>query len=477
MGDEHFLTWAALHVTAEWVIRLVMLVYVPQKRSPAAARSWLLLIFMLPYVGLILYAIFGRPYLPRHRLEAQERASNLLRTKGQEIFGRYAARPETPGLFTQSVTLAESLGDFGVVGGNDVELITDYVGAIDRLVADIDSAVHHVHLVYYIFADDGTGRLVADALARAVARGAACRVLMDGLGSKRGLKTLAPRMRAQGIEVLESLPVRLLRRKSARFDLRNHRKIAVVDGKSAFIGSQNIVNRDFKKGIIYEELVARVTGPAVLQLQAVFLTDYFMESDTNLLQPEFFPPHRSTGKSAAQVLPSGPGYPHANAQRLIVSLLHAAQTRVVITTPYFIPDEPLLDAIKIAVMRGVELHLIVSRIADQVLVCQAQRSYYDELLEAGVKLHLYREHLLHAKHLSFDDQVAVIGSSNLDMRSFLLNEEVVLIVHDAGVIAELRRVQERYIAVSDALVLDEWRRRPRVQKVIENTARLVDSVL
>jgi hypothetical protein len=171
MGDEHFLTWAALHVTAEWVIRLVMLVYVPQKRSPAAARSWLLLIFMLPYVGLILYAIFGRPYLPRHRLEAQERASNLLRTKGQEIFGRYAARPETPGLFTQSVTLAESLGDFGVVGGNDVELITDYVGAIDRLVADIDSAVHHVHLVYYIFADDGTGRLVADALARAVARG------------------------------------------------------------------------------------------------------------------------------------------------------------------------------------------------------------------------------------------------------------------------------------------------------------------
>jgi cardiolipin synthase len=134
----------------------------------------------------------------------------------------------------------------------------------------------------------------------------------------------------------------------------------------------------------------------VLQLQAVFLTDYFMESDTNLLQPEFFPPHRSTGKIAAQVLPSGPGYPHANAQRLIVSLLHAAQTRVVITTPYFIPDEPLLDAIKIAVMRGVELHLIVSRIADQVLVCQAQRSYYDELLEAGVKLHLYREQSGHA---------------------------------------------------------------------------------
>jgi cardiolipin synthase len=477
MGDQQWLSWAALHVTAEWIIRLVMLVYVPQKRSPAAARSWLLLIFVLPYVGLILYTIFGRAYLPRYRLEGQERASNLLRTKGYEIFGKYAARPEASGMFTQAVALAERLGDFGVVGGNKIELITDYGAAIDRLVADIESARHHVHLVYYIFADDNTGRMISDALARAVQRGVVCRVLMDGLGSKRALRKLAPRMRAQGIDVLELLPVQPLRRKSARFDLRNHRKIAVVDGKSAFIGSQNIVNRDFKKGIIYEELVARVTGPAALQLQAVFLTDYIIESDVELMQPEFFPPQTPAGNVAAQVLPSGPGYPHANAQRLIVSLLHAAQKRVVITTPYFVPDEALLDAIKIAVMRGVELHLIVSRIADQVLVCQAQRSFYDELLEAGVKLHLYREHLLHAKHLTFDDQVAIVGSSNLDMRSFLLNEEVVLIVHDAGVIAELGSIQARYIAESDALALDEWRKRPRLRKVIENTARLVDSVL
>src|SRR6266550_2985210 len=138
MGDFHFENWAAVHVTAEWIIRLVMLVYVPQRRSPAAARSWLLLIFMLPYVGLVLYSIFGRPYLPRRRVEILERASQLLRTKGQEFFGRYAARPQAPGMFMQAVSLAESLGDFSVVGGNRVELLTDYDGAIDRLVADID---------------------------------------------------------------------------------------------------------------------------------------------------------------------------------------------------------------------------------------------------------------------------------------------------------------------------------------------------
>ncbi len=393
------------------------------------------------------------------------------------MFRQYAAHPDLPGPYLQSVKVAENLGDFGILGGNQVELLVEYDQTVDRLVADIDAATQHVHLLYYIFADDDTGGRVAAALSRAVARGVECRVLMDGLGSKKGLRTLAPRMRADGIEVYEALPVRLFRRKSARFDLRNHRKIAVMDGKVAYVGSQNLVNRDFKRGIIYEELVARVTGPVVLQLQAVFLTDYYLESNTNLLGQDFFPVEHPAGQVAAQALPSGPGFPQANAQRLILSLLYAAQRRVVITSPYFIPDEPLLDAMKIAVLRGVEVHLVVSRQADQILVCQAQHSYYDELLEAGIRIHRYREHLLHAKHLTFDDQIAIIGSSNLDMRSFLLNAEISLIVHDPQVAAALGRVQERYFEESDLLTLDEWRRRPGWRKVLENTARLVDSVL
>jgi cardiolipin synthase len=470
-------TWTVLHLATDWLIRLVMLVYVPQRRSPAAARSWLLLIFIFPIPGLIIYSIFGRPFLSSYRIQLQQRATRLLRTTGRQVLQKYAAPLELPGPFSQEVTLAQNLGDFGMVGGNHVELITDYSGAVDRLVADIDAASQHVHLLYYIFADDATGHRVADSLEKAVARGVPCRVLMDGLGSKRGLRTLAPRMRVVGIEVFESLPVHFLRRKSARFDLRNHRKIAVIDGKTAYVGSQNLVNRDFKPGIIYEELVARMTGPAVLQLQGVFLTDYFAESDNDLFRPEYFPPEVQAGNTAAQALPSGPGFPQANVQRLVVSLLYSATNRVVITTPYFIPDESLLDAMKIAVLRGVEVHLVVSRQADQVLVCHAQRSFYDELLEAGVRVHVYRQHLMHAKHLSFDDQIAVIGSSNLDLRSFLLNEEISLSVYDSGVAAALRRIQERYFAESDELNLEAWRLRPRITKVLENTARLVDSVL
>ncbi len=469
--------YATLHLVTDWLIRLTMLIYVPQRRSPAAARSWLLLIFIFPLPGVIIYSIFGRPYLSSRRIQVQQRATEQLRTTGRQVLQEYTARLDLPEPFAQSVTLAQNLGDFGTAAGNQVELITDYQGAVDRLVADIDAASKNVHLLYYIFAHDETGVRVADALARAVTRGVQCRVLMDGLGSKQGLKTLAPRMREAGIEVIESLPVYLWRRRSARFDLRNHRKIAVIDGRIAFVGSQNLVNRDFKPGIIYEELVVRMTGPAVLQLQAVFLTDYIAETDKDVFRPDYFPHQDSTGTTAIQALPSGPGYPQANMQRLVVSLLYSAQHRVVITTPYFIPDEPLLDAMKIAVLRGVDVHLVVSRQADQVLVCHAQRSYYDELLEAGVRIHVYREHLMHAKHLSFDDQIAVIGSSNLDLRSFLLNEEISLIVYDRDVTAALCRIQERYFAESDELQLADWRSRPRMTKILENSARLVDSVL
>ena len=477
MNGDHYLNWAIIHFIAEWVIRIIMLFYVPHKRTPAAARSWLLLIFVLPYVGLILYAIFGRANLPRERVEAQERASQFLREYGDSIYGKYLEHPVTIDAFPPAVVLAEQLGDFGAVGGNKIELLADYDDALRRLIMDIDAAQLHVHLIYYIFADDETGRSVVDALARAVGRGVKCRVLMDGYGSNRGLRRLAPRMISLGIEVLESLPVQPLRRKSARFDLRNHRKIAVVDGKAGYVGSQNLINRDFKKGIIYEELVARVAGPAVLQLQAVFVTDWFIESELVLAGGDIFPEHAPAGDVVAQVLPSGPGYPQANAQRLIVSLVHAANKRIVITTPYFIPDESLLDAVKIAVMRGVDVHLIVSFVADQILVCQAQRSYYDELLTAGVKVHLYRGHLLHAKHLTFDDQIALIGSSNVDLRSFLLNEEVTLIVYNARTIGELRQIQERYMRSSLDLDLETWRARPGWRKAVENTARLVDSVL
>jgi cardiolipin synthase len=259
--------------------------------------------------------------------------------------------------------------------------------------------------------------------------------------------------------------------------LRNHRKIAVIDGRVGYTGSQNLVDAAFKPGIIYEELVVRAAGPVVLQLQATFAVDWFLETEQVLDAPEFFPPPETAGTVIAQVLPSGPDYPVTNVQRLLVALIHGAQERVVITTPYFIPDEALLQALQTATLRGVEVHLIVSRVADQVLVCLAQRSYYTDLLRMGIHIHLFQEKLLHAKHTSIDGELAVIGSSNMDIRSFVLNAEVSLAIYDTEAVARLRAEQERTLANCKPLLLDDWVRRSRWAKFAENLARLMSPLL
>ena len=471
------MSWTLVYLISEWFIRLAMLVYVPQKRSPAAARAWLLLIFIFPWGGLALYATVGRPRLSAKRRELQHRASELIRTVAKQKPDPDVADPGACPDYEQAIRLASNLGDFTLLRGNEVQLLPDYQDSIDRLLADIAQARHHVHLLYYIFGDDATGRRVAEALEQAVSRGVQCRVLLDSLGSRRAIHTLAPGLRSAGVEVVELLPVRWFRKNPTRPNLRNHRKIAVIDGRIGYVGSQNIVDAGFHKGFVNEELVARVTGPVVVQLQAVYLTDYSMETGMLSVDMALFPPSACSGTTIAQVLPSGPGYPQENTQCMIISLLHAAKKRVILTTPYFVPDESLLEAIRTAVLRGVEVHLVVSRKADHLIVGLAQRSYYEELLGIGVAIHQYLPGLLHAKHVSIDDTLALIGSSNLDIRSFALNAEVSMIVYDPQVVAALGVVQERNIAMAQRLTADEWSKRPIWSNVLQNTARLVDSVL
>jgi len=470
--------WSLLYLISEWSIRLVMFVYVPQRRSTAAARTWLLFIFLLPWPGLLLYWLFGRVYLPAHRIKMQERAFEFAHRAQQQIGERVTVDPELPAVFKFVPGLVHKLGDFGTLAGNHVELLTDYAETIDRIVGDIDSAQQTVHLLFYIFLADATGRRVVDALEDAAARGVTCRVLMDAVGSRQGVKRLAPKLRRRGVEVLEMLPVGLFRRNAARFDLRNHRKIVVVDGRVGYTGSQNVVNPEFVKGYPNEELMVRVTGPSVAQLQAMFLADHYFETGKVLDPKELFPDLIYAGDSPAQILPSGPGYGQENGRELIIAMLYAAQERIVITTPYFVPDEPFLQAIRAASLRGgIEVHLVLSMHANQMITQFAQRSYYDDLLEAGIQIHLYRPRFLHAKHLTIDNDIALIGSTNMDIRSFALNAEVNLLVYDEAVVQQLRAVQERYFANSERLEIAAWNRRPLSARVVHNTARLMDSFL
>jgi cardiolipin synthase len=470
--------WSLLYLISEWSIRFVMLIYVPQRRSAAASRTWLLFIFLLPWPGLILYWLFGRIHLPARRIRMQERASRFIREAQAQIGPRVTVEPELSPTLRCIPDLARQLGDFETLAGNRIELLVDYTATINRIIEDIDSAKEHVHLLFYIFLADESGQRVGEALTRAAARGVRCRVLMDAVGSRGGLQRLAPILRTKGIEVLEMLPVGLFRRNTGRFDLRNHRKIVVIDGTTGYTGSQNIVNPEFVKGFPNEELMARLTGPVVAQLQAMFLADHYFETGTVLDSRALFPDLIYVGKSPCQLVPSGPVYLRENGRELIIAMLYAARERIVITTPYFVPDEPFLHAICAArLRREVEVHLVLSMHANQMITQFAQRSHYDDLLEAGIQIHLYRPHFLHAKHLTIDDEIALVGSTNMDIRSFALNAEINLVVYDASVVRELRRLQDWYFANSERLDAATWNKRPLVDRIVQNTARLMDSFL
>ncbi|HEV8409775.1 MAG TPA: cardiolipin synthase [Gemmatimonadaceae bacterium] len=462
---------------SEWAVRLVMLVYIPQRRTAAAARTWLLLIFLLPWPGLVVYAVFGRIRVPRLRRDKLARAGQVIRQVEAKYLAERVAVGAVPLAYESASRLAYETGDFVPFPGNRIKLLDDYASSIAKIIDDIDSAAHHVHALFYIYCDDATGNAVTDAIVRAAGRGVQCRLLLDAVGAKDGLGRLATRLRAAGVDVRAALPVGVFLRTTGRFDLRNHRKIVTVDGRVAYTGSQNIVDAMFVPGYPNEELMARVSGPVVAQLEAVFLTDWFLETDQRLDIAQFAADMSPGGESVAQVQPSGPGYPAENTRDLLISLMYAARESVVITTPYFIPDEPFLQALRAAATRGVEVRLVVSKHANQPFSQFAQRSYYEELLAAGVKVHLYRPRFLHAKHVSVDGQVVVLGTTNIDIRSFALNAEVSLVVFDPAVAADLARIQARYFSDSDVLVAAEWNRRPLLAKVAQNVARLADSLL
>ncbi|HWW63664.1 MAG TPA: cardiolipin synthase [Sphingomonadaceae bacterium] len=458
-----------LFYVIEWLIRLGAVGVVPLRRPPAAARAWLLMIFFLPVPGLLLFLAIGSPRFPQWRTERFHRLRPFFAALSERL--AIAAPPsekEAP-----IAAFAERLGYLPATHGNRIELIDDYDAVIARLIADIDTARHHVHLLVYIFADDAVGRAVIAALERAVRRGVACHVMIDPVGSLRWMRAVRQRLQEAGVELVEALPFTLWRRRTRR-DMRNHRKLFVIDGRVGFAGSQNIIARDFRPGVVNRELVCRVEGPVVAEMAGVVRADWCLETD-HLPggEPDIPPP---VGDASAQLLPSGPDYPLEGFETLLTWQLHQARERVVIATPYFIPDEDVLGAMRTAAARDVTIDLILSATVDQHLVNLAQRSYYDDLLRAGVRVHLYRDYLLHAKNVSIDGALAIVGSSNVDLRSFQLNAEVSLLLFDAGSVAAVEAVQHGYLAHSDTLSLAAWRRRPLPIRLLENIARLMGSL-
>lgn len=471
-----------------WLIVIGALFVVPRNRRPGSATAWLMLIVLLPFVGLALYLLIGSPKLSRRRRAMQRTADNLIAARVDEAQDEPGLepyfRPFLPDRYTNVVELNEALGGMPACAGNTVELISDYDDAIRHMAAAVDGAQAFVHIEFYVMALDATTEVFFVALENAVRRGVDVRLLIDHVAS-RGYprrREMARRLTAAGVNWHWSLPLRPLSNAWNRPDLRNHRKLVVIDGRVAFTGSINMIDasysrrRNLRSGMRYVELVARVQGPVVLEINAVFLADWVSEGGATFEMDD--PPARAllpgwSGEALCQILPSGPGYDHENNLKLFGSLIHAARRTVFITTPYFVPDDSLMTAITSAAQRGVDVVLLTAGVSNQFLVHHAQHSYYEQLLRAGVRIFLLgAPELLHSKHVSVDEDVAVIGSSNLDMRSFTLNLEITLVAYDAGVVRDLRAVESALLARARELALDEWRGQPWYGKLIDNLARL-----
>jgi cardiolipin synthase len=471
----------------DWIIRIGALFFVPRNRKPSSATAWLLVIFLIPTLGLLFYLIIGSPKLPKSRREAQKTldgfiAGSLKLFEEHDSTNMLSAEP--PKKYTALAKLSQSLSHMPVFDGNHLDVMPDYEHVIDQLVKDISHAKSSVFMEYFIIKQDELTEPVFVALAAAVKRGVRVHVLYDSLSTRRfkGTNSMLKRLRTDGVQVQALLPFRLPGRGYVRPDLRNHRKIVVIDGEIGYTGSLNLIRRNYhrKDELYYDELVVRAHGPIALQLAAVFMTDWFSETGTILrnrnapLLPRNIVSH---GNSLAQILPSGPGYEDENNLKLFTSLIHTAQRRITITNPYFVPDDALTTALTSAAKRGVEVILINSEAMDQWMVGHAQRSFYEVLLKAGVKIYWYKAPiLLHSKFMTVDDEVATIGSSNLDIRSFELNLEVTLISYDPKVVKKLRAVEATYLARCKHITLARWQNRPRIKVLIDNIARLTSAV-
>jgi cardiolipin synthase A/B len=477
--------WIPLIVyLVELAIKIVALGTVPSNRRPSSSIAWLLLIVVTPLLGVVLFLLIGSPFVRGRRAKIQAEAN-------QVITERTASMPDVPpgadlpvGLDTL-LRLNRRLSYLPCVTGVSHGLFGEYNASIQAMADAVKEAQRQVHVEFFITAWDDTTNVFFTALVDAVKRGVTVRLLYDDVASRRypGFKEMNSRLTEAGIEWHEMMPIKPFKGQWRRPDLRNHRKLLVVDSQVAFMGSQNMIDSSYllkgnlKVGRHWKDLNIKITGEIVRELEAVFAMDWYTETGEKLggdieLEDSYAP-----GAVPMQLLPSGPGYLTMPNLRLFTGLAHRAQKTLSLTSPYFVPDDSLLEAITTAAYRGVAVELFVSEEADQFVVQHAQASYYQVLLEAGVRIYQYpKPTVLHAKHFTVDDMVGIIGSSNMDYRSFGLDYEITLMSTGSEFVADLQAVADGYRAVCRELTLAEWIARPRSQRYIDNVMRLVSAL-
>ena len=454
------------------------------RRPVGVVLAWFLIVVLFPLIGISLYILIGeRPVgrkLTRKIVRMDREYAAITETMRQRHF---ADREELPIEGKALSLLAQSKNGSPVTAGNQIELFTNSLEILQYFINEINQAKHTLYLEFYIWALGGDADRVGQALIAAAKRGVVCKVLLDSLGSKDWFKSNWPsQFKKAGIEVTEALPIQIGRFQFRRADLRLHRKIFVIDSRIVWTGSMNMVDpRTFKQDSGVGEWVdamVRIEGPVASQFELTFSFDWSVDNPKITHFKDIAPTEAPfEGTALAQEFSSGPVYRDDILYQVMLSAIMDAREELTITTPYFGPDDGLIQALMAAAGRGVKVTLIVPKLNDSTLVAWSSRSFYSDLMSAGVNIAEFHGGLLHTKSLMIDGRIAIFGSVNFDQRSLRLNFEISLIVYDEQFCSTLEKLHKSYLAQSDMVNPKKWAKRPRWRVLLENAAHLSSPLL
>jgi cardiolipin synthase len=467
--------WLLLDIT---IIVMLIPTVIMQRRESGATLAWILIIVFLPFIGLLAFWFFGAKKLHMQRRKRRKIERQLTRElhKLQKLSVNNQLPVDLP-MSPSLLHLTEKLDDVGPQPGNEVTILRQGPAAFDALEAAFEESHHHIHLIYYIWEPDDTGARLRDALIRACQRGVTVRLLLDDVGSRSAGQKFFKSLLNAGGHVERFLPVNPLGRQ-LMLNNRNHRKIVVVDGAIGFTGSMNIGDVYAGLGVPWRDLHSRLSGPIVSSLQEVFCQDWFHATDEDLVSAAYFPQVMTTGKVWAQLLASGPADERWRAiHTLLFSAINQARHRVWIETPYFVPDPPIVMALQTAALSGVDVRLLLPGLSDHQMVLHAGRSFYHELLEAGVKIFEVQDTIPHTKTVTIDSVFSTLGSANMDQRSFRLNFEANAFFYSEQIASELERDFHDHCSAAKEVTKISRQSVTRSQRLIEGICRVLAPLL
>jgi len=444
-----------------------VIVIISENRSPIKTIAWLLVLIFVPLFGLIIYYFFGQD--TRRMRQLSGRKSQEIKDLSFKNFIPHRSVTTLPE-YANLISLLKSSNLLPILQGSKVEVITEGSRMFEILLDDIQKAKHHIHIEFFIFKNDRSGKIVRDLLMKKATEGVEVRFIYDKVANWFVPKRFYNKMKKSGVKITSLMDAKFVKF-AEKLNYRNHRKVIVIDGVTSYIGGMNVSNNYFINPQ-WRDTHLRIQGQGALGLQACFLIDWYSSGEPFLDEEVYFPESKDYTQNLMQIATGGPYGLYHNLLQATLNIIIGAKNYIYMQTPYFLPNESLFQALQMAALSGIDVRLMVSRKSDSSYVDPASRSYYADLLEAGMKIYELQDRFLHAKTLIADDLLSVIGSANLDFRSFETNFEINCYLYDPAIAQCNKEIFFQDMAHCKEIHYEEWIKRPKWKKFFESVMRL-----